>query len=197
MERKSFELHVQSANWVGGIAAAAAGGVLLALMNENTPASLVIWLRILGGVLLVALGASAYTQLHSLSVLSALEKSDEAGLPADKKEAWLKVAGDRQGNSQFSQTTMVYSLLVAALVLFLGLIFFKPNTKPAPEWAVADTTSGHGGDVIVLTKADTGAVRIVSRRMGEEAWHVSEVAVAGDVSPAPAQQPASPPPPPK
>lgn len=192
MERKSFELHLQSANWVGGIAAAAAGGVLLALLNEGTPASLVVWLRIIGVVLLVALGASAYTQLHAVAMISANEKAASV-TDEEEKEEWNQLGLTRRKFTQWSQNTMVYSLLLAAFLLILGLIFYEPKPEPESQWTVVSVSATGGDPVVVMTKPGTGAVRILSRRAADTAWSVDEVAVDGELpKPAPDGAEASP-----
>jgi hypothetical protein len=103
MERKSFELYVQTANWTGGIAAAASGGIFLALINHDTPPGLITWLRWIGISLLVALGAAAYVQFHAIGVLNAHENSK------------TDLAKKRGGYVAISQWFMFGGLAVAAL----------------------------------------------------------------------------------
>ena len=163
MERKSLELYVQSAVWVGGVAAAATGGVLLALINHDTPLSLFPWLRMIGAALLVALAAAAYMQFHAIGILNARERHNEEEATASAHHVFV------------SQLVMLGALGVAALFLGIGLILFRTDERPPVRWTVAGIGSAGSDSIVVMSRADSSDVRILSRRGGEDAWHASNV----------------------
>jgi|SRR5712672_1087982 len=163
MERKSIELYVQSAAWTGGIAAAATGGVLLALVNHDTPSSLVSWLRLIGVALLAALAAAAYMQFHAIAMLNAQERER----PNDATKSAKHIAQ--------SQFVMLGGLAVAVLILGVGLIRFHMDAPPANHWSVAAIGNAGGDALVIMSRSDSSTVRILVRKAGQDNWQVSEL----------------------
>ena len=163
MERKSFELYVQTAAWVGGLAAAATGGILLALINRETPESLIFWLRLIGGALVIALAAAAYMQFHAIAVLNARERKNDAEADASTRH----VAA--------SQWVMLGGFAAVVVFLGIGLIRYKADDMPPVRWAVAGVGSAGSDAIIVMSRTDSSAVRILFRKADEEAWRTTEV----------------------
>jgi hypothetical protein len=166
MERKSFELYVQTAAWTGGIAAAATGGVLLVLLNPDVPRGLVVWLRWIGISLLVAIGAAAYVQFHAIAVLNALERDEDED--AQRKGRYLAT----------SQLIMFWALGGAAICLAIGLLKFEQERKPDAAWTVAGVSTTSAESFIIMTRADSAAVKILTRNGGEQKWTANDVVLA-------------------
>ena len=174
MERKSFELYVHTAAWTGGIAAAATGGVLLALVNHDTPASLIFWLRFIGVALLIALAAAAYMQFHAIAVLNAYERSNTTEAEASAKHVGV------------SQYFMFGGLAIAAILLGIGLNRFQVDPKPPDRWTVAGIGNAGDDSIVAMSRPDSSTVRILTRKAGDDGWRVSEVSGAEMAATAPA-----------
>jgi hypothetical protein len=163
-DRKSFELYVQTAAWTGGIAAAATGGVLLALLNPDVPRDLITWLRWIGISLLVALCASAYLQFHGIAVLNAKERDDQASVTRNSK------------NLSASQLVMFLSLGCGAVLLVIGL--FRFEREPKSLWTVGGVSRVGSESLVVITRPGADSVKVLSRGIGQQTWLVTDVALS-------------------
>ena len=163
MARKSFELYAQVAAWTGGIAAAAAGGVLLALVSPETPASIIRILRALGFALIIAVVACGYMQYHAIGVVNAHEREAKEDIESSRKYlGW-------------SQRAMIVAFAVALLALAVGLLMFKPNSPGSKAWSVVGTSSSERESLVVMGRAGSSTIRTLTRIAGRDGWTVCEV----------------------
>lgn len=157
-DRKSFELYVQTAAWTGGIAAAATGGILLALINPDLPRTIATWLPRIGIALLVALIGSGYLQFHAIAVLNAKERSDATS--AEKSGKYLAA----------SQFVMFSAIGLAALLLCIALFEFQPEPKPPGPWTVAGANTSATETLVILTRANSDKIRVLTRNSTDKTW---------------------------
>jgi hypothetical protein len=157
---KSFELYVQAAIWMGGIAAAGTGGLLAAILNPDLPASVLVWLRLVGAALVIALFAAAYMQFHAIAALNAKERSETS---------------TSSQHIATSQRTMLLAFGCSALFLLVGLICFHREPKSTPQWLIAGSGASAGESWIVLSRLDGSKIKILTRSFGESTWSESVV----------------------
>ena len=190
MERKSFELYVQTSMWIGGVAAAATGGALLAIVSSETPTWLIQSLRWLAIILLAALVSAVYMQLHAIRRLNELENNSHAGgvaaapanqaAPATVATAAISTgAAGRKKPSflQIFQHVLCLTMLVASVVLGVGLYRYQPavETPPVAHWTVSSLGAAGGDTIIVMSNPDNSSVRVLTRHANDSRWLVEEV----------------------
>jgi hypothetical protein len=170
MARKSFEVYAQVAAWTGGVAAAAAGGVLLALVSPETPHSIILTLRILGFALIVAVVACGHMQLHSVLVINAYERQVKKDIDTSRTHL------------RWAQWFMLVAFSIALVALAFGLLFFHRDSHDA--WAVVGTSSSERETLVVLGRKDLSTVRTLTRVPGQSGWTVCEISPdrLGDVA---------------